>query len=361
MKSIAIRDLKRFAADYAFNNKTKIKQKVKAKKAEKVAIIGAGPAGLAAAWDLAMDGYPVTIFEALPVAGGMLAVAIPEYRLPKDILQKEINEIKELGVEIKLNSPVKDAGALLKDGYKAVFIASGAHQGIKMNIPGEELPGVYDAIEFLRKICLGDTVKLGHRVAVVGGGNSAVDSARVALRKGAEVHLIYRREREDMPAMPEEVKAAEEEGVQFHFLTNPVKIIANGDAKKLVLTRMALGEYDRSGRKSAKPVAGSEFEIEVDTVIEAVGQRPDTSFVKNDGIEVKDSVIVADRRTLATAHPGIFAGGDAVTGPKTVIEAMAHGQRAASSIKTVPAGEGTWSACGKIQLRADSHPADGTD
>ena len=332
-ESIAIRDLKRFAADYAFNNKTKIKQKVKAKKAEKVAIVGAGPAGLAAAWDLAMDGYPVTIFEALPVAGGMLAVAIPEYRLPKDILQKEINEIKELGVEIKLNSPVKDAGALLKDGYKAVFIASGAHQGIKMNIPGEELPGVYDAIEFLRKICLGETVKLGRRVAVVGGGNSAVDSARVALRKGAEVHLVYRREREDMPAMPEEVKAAEEEGVQFHFLTNPVKIIANGDAKKLVLTRMELGEYDRSGRKAAKPIAGSEFEIEVDTVIEAVGQRPDTSFVKNDGIEVKDSVIVADRRTLATAHPGIFAGGDAVTGPKTVIEAMAHGQRAASSIK----------------------------
>jgi NADH-quinone oxidoreductase subunit F len=332
-ESIAIRDLKRFAADYAFNNKTKIKQKVKAKKAEKVAIVGAGPAGLAAAWDLAMDGYPVTIFEALPVAGGMLAVAIPEYRLPKDILQKEINEIKELGVEIKLNSPVKDAGALLKDGYKAVFIASGAHQGIKMNIPGEELPGVFDAIEFLRKICLGDTVKLGRRVAVVGGGNSAVDSARVALRKGAEVHLVYRREREDMPAMPEEVKAAEEEGVQFHFLTNPVKIIADGDAKKLVLTRMELGEYDRSGRKAAKPIAGSEFEIEVDTVIEAVGQRPDTSFVKNDGIEVKDSVIVADRRTLATAHPGIFAGGDAVTGPKTVIEAMAHGQRAASSIK----------------------------
>ena len=198
---------------------------------------------MAAAWDLAMDGYPVTIFEALPVAGGMLAVAIPEYRLPKNILQKEIDEIKELGVEIKLNSPVKDAGALLKDGYKAVFIASGAHQGIKLNIPGEELPGVYDAIEFLRKICLGDTVKLGHRVAVVGGGNSAVDSARVALRKGAEVHLIYRRERDDMPAMAEEVKAAEEEGVQFHFLTNPVKIIANGDAKKLVLTRMELGEY----------------------------------------------------------------------------------------------------------------------
>ena len=332
-EAVGIRDLKRFAADYVFETGAKIKQKTQPKKAEKVAIIGAGPAGLAAAWDLAMDGYPVTIFEALPVAGGMLAVAIPEYRLPKNILQKEIDEIKELDVDIKLNSPVKDTGDLLKDGYKAVFIATGAHLGTKLNITGEELPGVYDAIEFLRKICLGDTVKLGKRVAVVGGGNSAIDSARVALRKGAEVHLIYRRERNDMPAMIEEIKAAEEEGVQFHFLANPIKIIANGDALKLVLTRMELGEFDRSGRKVAKPVAGSEFDIEVDTIIEAVGQKPDTSFIKTEGVEVKNNVIVTDHRTLATAHPGVFAGGDAVTGPKTVIEAIAQGQRAASSIK----------------------------
>jgi NADH-quinone oxidoreductase subunit F len=332
-ESVAIRDLKRFAADYTYNTGAKIKQKCGPAKAEKVAIIGAGPAGLSAAWDLAMDGYPVTIFEALPVAGGMLAVGIPEYRLPKDILQKEIDEIKEIGVEIKLNTPVKDMGALLKEGYKAVFIATGAHLGMKMNIPGEELPGVYDAIEFLRKIALGDKVDMGKRVAVVGGGNSAIDSARVAIRKGAEVHLIYRRERNDMPAMAEEVKAAEEEGVQFHFLTNPVKIAAKGNAKSLVLTKMDLGDYDRSGRKVAKPIAGSEFEIEVDTVIEAIGQRPDTSFLKNDGIEVNNNVIVADSRTLATAHPGIFAGGDAVLGPQTVIEAIAHGQRAASSIK----------------------------
>jgi NADH-quinone oxidoreductase subunit F len=332
-ESVAIRDLKRFAADYTYNTGAKIKQKCGPAKAEKVAIIGAGPAGLSAAWDLAMDGYPVTIFEALPVAGGMLAVGIPEYRLPKDILQKEIDEIKEIGVEIKLNTPVKDMGALLKEGYKAVFIATGAHLGMKMNIPGEELPGVYDAIEFLRKIALGDKVDMGKRVAVVGGGNSAIDSARVAIRKGAEVHLIYRREHSDMPAMAEEVKAAEEEGVQFHFLTNPVKITAKGNAKSLVLTKMDLGDYDRSGRKVAKPIAGSEFEIEVDTVIEAIGQKPDTSFIKNDGVEVNNNVIVADSRTLATAHPGIFAGGDAVLGPQTVIEAIAHGQRAASSIK----------------------------
>ena len=332
-EAVAIRDLKRFAADYAYNSKAKIQQKCGPQKAEKVAIIGAGPAGLSAAWDLAMDGYPVTIFEALPVAGGMLAVGIPEYRLPKDILQKEIDEIKEIGVEIKLNTPMKDTGALLNDGYKAVFIATGAHIGTKMNIPGEDLSGVYDAIEFLRKISLGDKVNLGKKVAVVGGGNSAVDSARVALRKGAEVHLIYRRERADMPAMAEEVKAAEEEGVIFHFLTNPVMISAKGNGKSVLVTKMDLGEYDRSGRKVAKPIAGSEFEIEVDTVIEAIGQMPDTSFIKNDGIEVKNNVIVADSRTLATAHPGIFAGGDVVLGPRTVIEAIAHGQRAASSIK----------------------------
>jgi NADH-quinone oxidoreductase subunit F len=332
-EAVAIRDLKRFAADHVYKTGVKIKQKTAPAKTEKVAIIGAGPAGLAAASDLAMDGYPVTIFEALPVAGGMLAVGVPEYRLPRDILQKEIDEIKELGVEIKLNTPVKDAGALLNDGYKAVFIASGAHVGVKMNIPGEELPGVYEAIEFLRKVSLGDKVDVGKRVAVVGGGNSAIDSARVAVRKGAEVHLIYRRERSDMPALPEEVDAAETEGIQFHFLTNPVKIEAIGKAKNLTLTKMDQGDYDRSGRKVAKPIAGSEFKLEVDTIIEAIGHIPDTSFIKNNGIKVNNNVIVADSRTLATAHPGIFAGGDAVLGAQTVIEAIAHGQRAASSIR----------------------------
>ena len=332
-ESLAIRDLKRFAADYTYNTGAKVAQKCAPAKAEKVAIIGAGPAGLSAAWDLAVDGYPVTIFEALPVAGGMLAVGVPEYRLPRDILQKEIDEIKDIGVEIKLNTRVKDTNALLTEGYKAVFIATGAHLGVKMNIQGEELPGVYDAAEFLRKVALGDKVELGKRVAVVGGGNSAVDAARVAVRQGAEVHLIYRRERPDMPAMSEEVDAAEKEGIQFHFLTNPVKIETAGKAKKLTLTKMSQGDYDRSGRKVSKPIAGSEFALEVDSIIEAIGHIPDTSFIKSEGVEVKDSVIVADKRTLATNHPGIFAGGDAVLGAQTVIEAIAHGQRAASSIK----------------------------
>ncbi len=338
-EAVAIRELKRFAADYAFNSGLKIKQKIKDKKAEKVAIIGAGPAGLAAAWDLAMEGYGVTVFEALPVAGGMLAVAIPEYRMPRDILQKEIDEIKELGVEIKLNSRVNDAASLLKDGYNAVFIATGAHTGMKMGIPGEALNGVFDAIEFLRKINLGQPVGIGKRVAVIGGGNSAVDSARVAVRKGSEVHLIYRREREDMPAIAEEIKAAAEEGVKFHFLTNPVRISGKNNVERLVVTRMELiPEFDFTGRKISRPVAGAETELEVDTVIEAIGQRPDTSIVKGEGM-INGPSLNSDPRTLATVQPGIFAGGDAVYMPHTVVEAMEQGQRAASSIKHFLRGE----------------------
>jgi len=333
---IAIRELRRFVADYAFNLGVKYAPKIKARKEEKVAIIGAGPAGLSAAWDLALEGYQVTIFEALPVAGGMLAVAIPEYRLPKDILSHEVQEIENLGVDIRLNTPVSDVESLLKDGYKAMFIATGAHKGDKMGIPGEDLGGVYDAIEFLREVNLGREVPVGRKVAIVGGGNSAVDSARVALRKGVEeVHILYRRERKDMPAIPEEIEAAEEEGINFHFLVAPTRILGNdGRVNGLECIRMELGEFDRSGRRTPSPIDGSEYVVDTDMVIEAVGQRPDTSFIKDNGIKMgRGGRVVADRRTLATGRKGIFAGGDAVTGPQTVIEAIAAGQRAASSIK----------------------------
>lgn len=333
---VAIRDLKRFAADYAYELGIECLPPVAEKKKERVAIIGAGPAGLSAAYDLAQDGYQVTIFEALPVAGGMLAVAIPEYRLPKSILKKEIEAVEKLGVQIKLNTPVKDIDSLLKDGYQAVFIATGAHKGEKMGIPGEELEGVYDAIDFLREANLEREVKVGKKVAVVGGGNSAVDAARVALRKGAQqVYILYRREKKDMPALEDEIKAVEEEGIHLHFLTAPTKVLGqNGKVSGLECIKMELKGFDRSGRKTPQPLEGSQYSLDVDMIIKAIGQRPDVSFLKDSGIKTgAGSTISANHRTLATDRKGVFAGGDAEAGPQTVIWAIAAGQRAASSIK----------------------------
>ena len=333
---VAIRDLKRFAADCASELRIEYIPEIKEKREEKVAIIGAGPAGLSAAWDLALEGYQVTVFEALPVAGGMLAVGIPEYRLPKDILKKEVEAVARLGVDIRLNTRMDDVESLLKDGYQAVFIAVGAHRGDKMGIPGEDLTGVYDAIDLLREANLGKKVKVGKRVAVIGGGNSAIDAARVALRKGAEtVTVFYRREKKDMPAIAEEIESAEEEGIQLHCLTVPTKILGkNGKVAGLECIRMELKEFDRSGRRTPYPIEGSEYRVDVDTVIEAIGQRPDTSFIGGNGIKIgRGGTIIADPRTLATDRKGVFAGGDALTGPQTVVDAIAAGQRAACSIK----------------------------
>jgi len=333
---VAIRHLKRFVADYAYELGVEYLPPITEKKEERVAIVGAGPAGLSAAYDLVRDGYQVTVFEVLPVAGGMLAVGIPEYRLPTDMLKKEIEAVERLGVDIRLNIPIDDIQSLLKDGYRAVFIATGAHKGDKMGIPGEDLEGVYDAIDFLREINLGKEIELGKRVAVVGGGNSAVDAARVALRRGAEeVHILYRREKKDMPAVTEEIEAAKEEGVHFHFLTAPTRVLSyNGKVSGLECLQMELKEFDRSGRRTPYPIEGSQYSIDIDMVIEAVGQRPDTPFAKNNGIKIgRGGTIIADRRTLVTEQTGIFAGGDAVRAPQTVIEAIADGQRAASSIR----------------------------
>mgnify|MGYP000610227909 CR=1 FL=1 len=339
---IAIKHLKRFAADYAFNHGLEYIPQIKEKRKEKIAIIGAGPAGLSAAWDLAREGFQVTVFEALPVAGGMLAVGIPEYRLPKNVLNREIETVKKLGVDIRLNSPVNDVESLLKDGYQAVFIATGAHKGDKMGIPGEDLNGVFDAIDFLREVNLGKDIKVGQKVAVVGGGNSAIDTARVALRKGAkEVHILYRREKRDMPAIVEEIEAAEEEGILIHCLTAPVKIMGkNGKVDGVECVRMEPREFDKSGRKTPYQIKGSEYTVNFDTVIEATGQRPDTTYLSRDGISVtKRGTIVADPRTLATGRKGVFAGGDVHTGAATVIEAIAAGQRAACSIRRYLQGE----------------------
>ena len=333
---VAIRQLKRFAADWAYEHGYEYIPPVKARKDERIAVVGAGPAGLSAAHDLAIEGYQVTVFESLPVAGGMLAVGIPEYRLPKAILKREIQSIEKLGVNIKLNTPIDDAKTLYNDGYKAVYIAVGAHSGDKMRIPGEELQGVYDAVEFLRDANLGRQVKVGKRVAVVGGGNTATDSARVALRMGAEeVHMFYRREKKDMPAIREEIGAIEEEGIHLHLLAAPTKVLGrNAKVSGLELVHMKLGDFDRSGRRTPIATGGSEHVFDCDTIIEAIGQRPATSFLEGDGVKIgRGGTVVADGRTLATDRPGVFAGGDAVSGPQTVTEAIAAGQRAASSIK----------------------------
>jgi NADH-quinone oxidoreductase subunit F len=334
-EAIAIRQLKRFASDYAFVNGYEYKPIMKPARAEKIAVIGAGPAGLSAAWDLAIDGYKVTIFESLPVAGGMLAVGIPEYRLPKMLLNREIETVKKLGVVIKLNAKVEDPTALLAQGYKAVLIAVGAHKGVHMNIPGEELKGVIDAIDFLRPICLGDRSDIGEKIAVIGGGNSSLDAARAAIRKGAhEVHIIYRRDRKNMPAEPEEVLAAEQEGVKFHFLTNPIRILGkDGKVCGLEVDKQALKDFDASGRRSPHHIEGSEFTMDFDMVIRAIGQHPDIASLKVGNLKLnKNETVVANKRTLTTEVPGIFVAGEAFTGSATAIEAIASGQRAASSI-----------------------------
>jgi heterodisulfide reductase subunit A len=303
---------------------------------EQVAIVGAGPAGLTAAYHLARTGYGVTVYEALPVAGGMLAVGIPEYRLPRDVLNHEIDLIHALGAEIRLGTPVgRDGGPSLDDLRRendAVFLAVGAHQSRRLDIPGEDLEGVIHSTDFLRRLGLGEEVALGKRVAVIGGGNAAIDAARSTLRLGSEVTVVYRRSRAEMPAIPAEVEAAMEEGVQFHFLATPTRVLEqDGYVVGMECIRMELGEPDESGRRRPVPIPGSEFTLELDTVIVSIGQRPDLAPLA--GAETtRWRTLAADQNTLATPVEGVFAGGDAVTGPAMAIDAMAAGKRAAETI-----------------------------
>ncbi|MEM2843638.1 MAG: FAD-dependent oxidoreductase [Candidatus Bathyarchaeia archaeon] len=340
-EAMAIKYLKKFVADWAMEKGLSYTPPTSKKKTAKVAVVGAGPAGLSCAYYLATYGYSVVVFEASNAAGGLLRWGIPEYRLPKKILQKEIQEIEKLGVKIRFNSRVESLDKLFSEGFKAIFIATGASRSIKLNLPGENLEGVYDAIEFLKKVNSNEEVALGKRVAIIGGGNAAIDSARVALRKGAEAHLFYRRERKDMPAIEEEIEAAEKEGVKIHCLTTPIEIIGeNGKVKAVKLTRMSLGEFDKSARKTAHPIPGSEFIFEVDNVIKAVGQAPDTSFLQEQNLKLtKEGWVLVDPQTMMTSRIGVFAGGDIVTGPATVIEAIAAGIKAANSIKKFLEGE----------------------
>ncbi len=337
---ISICALKRFAAD-SMREKLKEIQPARVRYPEdKVAVIGAGPAGLTVAHDLALKGYPVTVFERLPVAGGMLYAGIPEYRLPRDVLNDEIDAIKRLGVEIKLGVNVGTDVTfkeLKEQGYKAFFLGIGAHKGLKLRIPGEdEYEGFIDAIVFLRGVNIEGKKAPGRKVCVIGGGNSAIDAARTAWRLGVdEVRIVYRRQREQMPANPAEIDAALEEGIQIEYLTAPVRILGeNGKVVGMECIRMELGEPDESGRRRPIPVKGSEFVIECDVVIPAISQQPDLSLLPPDiGLHISRwNSFVVDETTMATNIPGFFAAGDAVTGPATVVEAIGSAHRAAVSI-----------------------------
>jgi len=340
-EAVAIRSLKRFAADWYYNNIDEPPEPFPITKEEKVAIVGAGPAGLSCAYYLRRMGYPVTVFEALPVGGGMLGVAIPDFRLPKEILQKEIDYIRHRGVEIKYNTPLNinyTLEDLRKEGYKAIFIAAGAQRSQMIGIPGEieGLDGLFYGLRFLNDVKRGKDVKIGKKVAVIGGGNTAIDAARTALRLGAEeVSVYYRRSRDEMPVTELEYEEALEEEVKFHFLVSPTRIV-NRDwkVKGLECVRMSLGEADESGRRRPIPIEGSEISVEADMVIPAVGQAPDLSFLPADSEleRARWGALEVDRNTLATNIPGIFAGGDFVTGPTTIIEAISAGRRGAIAI-----------------------------
>jgi heterodisulfide reductase subunit A len=341
-ESMAIRDLKRFAADQVNIEELEVPTITRTDK--KVAIVGSGPAGLAAANDLALKGHNVTIFEAFPEPGGMLRVEIPEYRLPKEILRKEIGYIQKLGVEIRTGVQVGKDIALeeIRKEYDAIFIGTGAHGGIRLGVEDEDLPGVMEGIRFLRAANLGEKMEVGKKTAVIGGGNTAVDCARTAKRLGAEeVKIVYRRSRNEMPASAEEVAAVEEEGIRIEFLTTPTHFFSeNGRLARMECVRMKLGEPDVNGRPRPIPIEGSQFTAPIDTVIAALGQAPETEFVKEVGISLsRTNAIEIDSKTGATNVEGIFAGGDVVTGPAFVIDAIAAGQKAARSIDLYLKGE----------------------
>ncbi len=339
---IAIRELKMFVADQVNIDALPIPQITKTGK--KVAVIGAGPAGLAAANDLALKGHEVTIFEALPEPGGMLRYAIPEYRLPKKLLAQEINYIQRLGVEIKTGIEVGKNISFtdIKKDHQAVFIGVGAPGGMKIEGEGADQPGVTDGIKFLQAVNLGKKVDMGKKIAVVGGGNTAIDCARTAKRLGAEeVRVVYRRTRAEMPAAAEEIEAMLKEGIKLDFLTLPQKFFSkNGKLTEMECIKMELGEPDASGRRRPVPIAGSEFKVPVDTVIAALGQVTDVGFLKELKVNTaKNGTLLIDPNSGATNVEGIFAGGDVVTGAAYVVDAIAAGKKAAAAIDRYLKGE----------------------
>ena len=352
---VAIGRLERFAADFARNAGHRQLACAADPTGKKAAVVGAGPAGITVAGDLARWGHKVVIFEALHLPGGVLMYGIPQFRLPKEIVQYEINGLKRLGVTIHTDHVIgktETIGQLMDQGFDAVFIATGAGLPVFLGIPGENAIGVFSANEFLTRANLMRAIDFPrfatspirpHRAITVGGGNVAMDSARTALRLGAESIVVYRRSREEMPARGEEIHHAEEEGVVFHLLTNPVRILT--DASKRVTgmecLRMELGEPDASGRRRPVPVPGSEFIVQADTIIVAIGNQPNP-LVPQTAPEIelgRRGTINADPTTMMTSKPGVFAGGDIVSGAATVISAMGQGKQAALNMHRYLMGE----------------------
>ena len=338
-EAITIKELKRFAADHD-TGEWKGNLKIAPPTGKRAAVVGSGPAGLTVAYYLARLGHEVTVFEALPMAGGMMRVGIPSYRLPVEVLEKEIKEIENIGVKIRTNSRVESLDELFEQGYDAIFVSVGAHRGTSMRTDGENAPGVVDGVDFLREVSLGKKVNVGNRVLVVGGGNVAIDAARTAVRLGAkEVTIVYRRTRAEMPASEEEIEEALEEGVKIEYLATLTKIVSQNGRLKVEFIRMELGKVDESGRRRPVPIKGSEFIGEYDLMVKAIGQElvvPDKF-----GLEVeRGGRIRVNPETLASSRTGVFAGGDVVSGPASVIEAIAGGRQAAIAIDRYLGGEG---------------------
>lgn len=349
-KPVAIGMMERFVSDYERAHSTLEVEKRTGDDAPKVAVVGSGPSGLTCAADLALMGYRVDIYESLHETGGVLRYGIPEFRLPKDIVDREVEYVRQLGVRIITNAVIGMSITLEEllgsEGYSAVFIGTGAGLPNFLGIPGENLNGVYSANEFLTRVnlmkaykfpCYGTPVRIGGKVAVVGAGNVAMDSARTALRLGAEqVSIVYRRSRQEMPARIEEIENAEEEGIMMNLLTNPLEIKgdADGSVRELICQRMELGEPDASGRRRPIPIKGSEFSLEAQTVVIAIGQGPNPVLTRNTkGLELdRHGLIVVKDEYGQTSMPGVFAGGDIVTGAATVIAAMGAGKIAARGI-----------------------------
>ncbi len=347
-ESLAVRELKRFASDYVLKNEGGFPiPKIAEERGKKVAIVGSGPAGLTAAFYLRKKGYQVTIFESLPVVGGMLAVGIPEYRLPKELLNEEISVLTTMGVEIVVNTKIgKDItiDELKDQGFQAVLLSVGAHQDRKLGIEGEELDGVYSGIDLLKEINLEDELDMrDKRVAIIGGGNAAIDVARNVIRLGAEVvNIIYRRTRDDMPAHLEEISEAEYEQVNMHCLVNPVKILGTeGKVQALECIKIHGGEFDKSGRRKPREIEGSNYTIDVDVVVSAVGQSVQEDFNgKDNKIELEKGSLIKTDDDCKTNIDWIFSAGDCVTGPATVVEAVSQGKKAAKAIDISLGGDG---------------------